>query len=54
MVMMGSYIPNLHHIGPEFCGSRSYICGLSQKLSLSLVKHCLRFKTPTKPIKIPD
>lgn len=56
MVLMGSHIPDLHHIGPESHSSHStlisVVCPL--KISLSPVKYCLGLVTQTKPIRTPD
>lgn len=56
MFLMNFYIPDLHHIGSEPCGSPSVFISVAcpQKASLSPVKHCLPCLIQTKPTKIPD
>lgn len=45
MVLMGSYIPDLYHIGPASCGStlNTHICGLSTE---NLLEPCQTLSTP--------
>ncbi len=56
MVLMGFYIPDPHHIGPESPGSHSILISAAcpPKISLSPVKHRLCLVTQTKPIEIPE
>lgn len=53
IVLMGFYIPDLHHIGHGSCGSHSVRISVAStlKVFLILIKHCPRLISQTKPSK---
>lgn len=56
MGLMGFYIPDPYHIGPESCGSTAILKSAAHRLKISSspVKHCRCLVTQTKSSKIPE